>query len=213
MAEREIDLASWPRAETFRHFRTYQRPQYAITSRLDVTRLVTELKPAGVSPYRACIHAIGSGIHAVPELRTRFRGDVVVEHDTIALSMTVPRADGTFAYAYVPFAADWRDFDPLCAATMAETAAQGGLGANEGHRDDVAYLSCLPWLDFTGLTNAMPGPDDCIPRFSWGRFTEDGNGRHSVAMTVEVHHALVDGAHLGRYFAETQRALDAIEAS
>ena len=25
--------------------------------------------------------------------------------------------------------------------------------------------------------------------------------------------ALVDGAHLGRYFAETQRALDAIEAS
>jgi chloramphenicol O-acetyltransferase len=31
-------------------------------------------------------------------------------------------------------------------------------------------------------------------------------------MTVEVHHALVDGAHLGRYFAETQQALDTIEA-
>ena len=31
MAERIIDLAGWPRAETFRHFRGYQKPQYAIT--------------------------------------------------------------------------------------------------------------------------------------------------------------------------------------
>lgn len=212
MAEREIDSATWPRAETFRLFRTYARPQYAITSRIDVTRLVSELKPAGVSPYRACLHAIGAGIHAVPELRTRFRGDTVVEHDSIVLSMTVPRTDGTFAYAYVPFAADWREFDPMCRQMMDEAAARGGLGANEGFRDDVAYLSCLPWLDYTALTNAMPGPDDCIPRFSWGRFTEDGNGRHSVAMTAEVHHALVDGAHLGRFFAEVGQALDAIPA-
>lgn len=213
MAERVVDLATWPRAETFRHFRTYLRPQYAITTRIDVTRLLGELKPAGVSTYRACIFAIGAGIHAVPELRMRFRGDVVVEHDTVSVSMTVPRADGTFAYAYVPFEADWRVFDPLCAKTMADAAARGGLGANEGERDDVAYFSCLPWMDFTGLTNAMPGPDDCIPRFSWGRFTDDGNGRHSMAVTVEVHHALVDGAHLGRFFGEMQAALDAIPAA
>lgn len=212
MAERVVDLASWPRAETFRHFRAYQRPQYAVTSRIDVTRLVVALKPAGVSPYRACIHAIGTGLHAVPELRMRFRGDVVVEHDTVSLSMTVPRPDGTFAYAYVPFEPDWRVFDPLCERTMAEAAARGGLGANEGERDDVAYLSCLPWMDYTGLTNAMPGPDDCIPRFSWGRFTEDGHGRHSVAVTLEAHHALVDGAHMGRFFADMQAALDAIPA-
>lgn len=210
MAEREIDLATWPRAETFRLFRTYDRPQYAITSRVDVTRLVTELKPAGVSPYRACIHAIGAGIHAVPELRTRFRGDRIVEHDRVDLSMTVPLADGSYAYGYVPFEPDWRIFDPLCEKEIAEAAERGALGANQGYRDDVAYLSCLPWLDFTGLTNAMQGPDECIPRFSWGRFTEDGNGRHSVAVTAEVHHALVDGMHLGQFFAALQSALDGL---
>lgn len=213
MAEREIDLATWPRAETFRHFRTYQRPQYVVTSRIDVTKLVTVLKPAGISPYRACIHAICAGIQAVPELRMRFRGDMVVEHDTVDLSMTVPRADGSFAYAYVPFEADWRVFDTVCQAKMAEAAQQDGLGANAGERDNVVYLSCLPWLDFTGITNAMPGPDDCIPRISWGRFVEDGDGRHSMAMAIGVHHALVDGLHLGRFFAEVQRALDALLAA
>ncbi|GAB4355308.1 MAG: chloramphenicol acetyltransferase [Oricola sp.] len=212
MAEREIDLATWPRAETFRYFRTFQRPHYAITARIDVTRLVGELKPAGVSAYRACIHAIGTGIHAVPELRTRFRGDTVVEHDRVALSMTVPRPDGSYAYGYVPFDPDWRVFDPLCARAIAEAAERGGLGANEGARDDVAYLSCLPWLDFTGLTHVMPGPDECIPRVSWGRFAEDGNGRHSVAVTAEVHHALVDGRHLGLFFEAVQRAVDGLQA-
>lgn len=212
MAEREIDLATWPRAETFRLFRTYQRPQYAITSRVDVTRLVTELKSSGVSAYRACIFAIGAGLHAAPELRMRFRGDTVVEHDRVDLSMTVPRPDGSFAYGYVPFDPEWAVFDPLCRKEIADAAVRGGLAANEGFRDDVAYLSCLPWLDFTGLTNAMQGPDECIPRVSWGRFTEAGNGRHSVAMTLEVHHALVDGRHVGQFFETVQTTLDGLRA-
>mgnify|MGYP000076639697 CR=1 FL=1 len=212
MAEREIDLATWPRAETFRYFRTFQRPHYAITSRIDVTRLVTELKPAGVSAYRACIYAIGAGIHAVPELRMRFRGDTVVEHDRVDLSMTVPLPDGSYAYGYVPFEPDLKVFDPLCENEIAAAAERGGLGANEGFRDDVAYLSCLPWLDFTGLTHVMPGPDECIPRVSWGRFSEDGNGRHTVAMTVEVHHSLVDGRHLGLFFGAVQQAVDGLTA-
>lgn len=212
MAERAIDLASWPRAETFRLFRSFDRPHYAITSRIDVTRLVAELKPAGVSPYRACIHAIGAGIHAVPAFRTRFRGDTVVEHDRVVLSMTVPLQDGSYGYGYVPFEPEWPVFDPLCEKEIAEVAARGGLGANEGFRDDVAYLSCLPWLDYTSLTNAMPGPDECIPRVSWGRFAEDGNGRHSVAMTTEVHHALVDGRHVGLFFEAVQAAVDGLRA-
>lgn len=211
MAEREIDLATWPRAEAFRFFRTFDRPHYAITSRIDVTRLVTELKPAGVSAYRASIYAIGAGIHAVSELRTRFRGDTVVEHDRVALSMTVPLPDGSYGYGYVPFEPDWQVFDPLCEEEIADVAERGGLGANEGFRDDVAYLSCLPWLDFTGLTNAMPGPDECIPRVSWGRFSDNGNGRHSVAMTTEVHHALVDGRHIGLFFEAVQEAVDSLQ--
>lgn len=210
MAAREIDLAHWPRTEQFRFFRGYQRPHYAITSRLDATRLMETLKPAGVSPYRACIYAIGAGVHGVPEFRQRFRGDRVVEHDAIDLSMTVPRDDGTFAYAYVPWAADWRRFDADCKALIEAAARRGGLEPNTGQRDDLAYLSCLPWLDFTALDNALPGPDDCIPRISWGKFTRDADGRWTVAMAAQVHHALIDGAHLGHYFDAAQAALDAM---
>ena len=209
MTGRAVDLGTWARADQFRFFRTFQKPHYAITSRLDVTRLLLGAKPRGVSPFRACVYAIGAGLHAVPELRMRFRGDVVTEYERIELSMTVPLADGNFNYAYVPWEPDPAGFDATCRERIEAVRAGLPLQANDGSRDDLAYLSCLPWLDYTGLDNALPSPEDCIPRVSWGRFVE-GAGRRTCAMTLQVHHALVDGRQVGAYFAAVQGALDAI---
>jgi chloramphenicol O-acetyltransferase type A len=203
MAGHRVDLGAWNRADQFRFFRTYAKPHYAVTARIEATRLMTERKAAGVSPYRASLYAIGAGIHAVPELLMRFRGEVVTRYAAVELSMTVPTADGGFVYAYVPYEADFAVFDRQC-RRLIEAAAQGGaLNANAGERDDLAYLSCLPWLDFTSINNALPGPEDCIPRVSWGRIVER-DGRFDMAMTIEVHHALVDGRQVGDYFAAVQ---------
>ena len=208
MTETLIDLATWPRAAQFHFFRTYERPHYATTTRMDVTRLMAR-KADGVSPYRACLYAIGAGIHAVPELTMRFRGDRVVAHDMITLSMTVPTHAGSFGYGYVPFVADFATFEAQAKRLIDAVAAGGALDANSGERDDLAYLSCMPWLDYTAINNALPGPDDCIPRISWGKFV-DQRDRWDMAMTLEVHHALVDGVQVGAYFAAVQAALDTI---
>ncbi len=206
MAEHPVDLTTWPRADQFHFFRTYAKPHFAVTARLDVTHLMTRRKPEGVSPYRACLYAIGAGLHAVPDLLLRFRGDQVVRHDRVALSMSVPKTAGGFGYGYVPFDHDVAAFDAVARDEIAAVAEGGRLNANAGVRDDVAYLSCLPWLDYTSLDNALPGPEDCIPRVSWGKFVEHGS-RWDMAMTLEVHHALVDGEAVGAYFSEAQAAL------
>jgi chloramphenicol O-acetyltransferase type A len=89
--------------------------------------------------------------------------------------------------------------------------ARGGeLNANSGERDDVAYLSCMPWLDYTSINNALPHADDCIPRVSWGKIVPEADGRQRMAMTIEVHHALVDGRQVGDFFAAVQAALDGV---
>ncbi len=207
MAQRIVDLNTWNRADQFRFFRTYAKPHYAVTSRLDVSHVMAR-KADGVSPYRASLYAIGAGIHAVPELRMRFREEVVTEYDRIDLSMTVPLPDGNFNYAYVPWQADFPAFDRQAQEIIAATEG-GTLRANTGQRDDLAYLSCLPWLDFTSIDNALPGPDDCIPRVSWGKIVPEAGGQR-MAMTLEVHHALVDGRQVGDYFAAVQAALDGI---
>jgi chloramphenicol O-acetyltransferase type A len=210
MGGRIVDLETWPRADQFRFFRTYEKPHYAVTARVDVTHLLARCRAAGFSPYRACLFGIGAGIHAVPELCMRFRDDVVTQYDRVDLSMTVPLPDGNFRYAYVPWHKDHAVFDGQAAAIIAGVAAGGALNANTGQRDDLAYLSCLPWLDYTSINNALPHAQDCIPRVSWGRFVEAAGGTSSMAMTIEVHHALVDGRQVGDYFASVQAAVDGI---
>lgn len=203
MTGQTIDLATWPRADQFRLFRSYQRPHFATTARIDVTRLVVA-KARGQSVYRASVHAIGAGIHAVPALLTRFRGEVVTRHDRVDLSVTVPLPDGNFRYAWVPWMPDRAAFDAGMARIVTDAVAGGELSANPG-RQDVAYLSCVPWLDYTSLNNALPDADDCIPRVGWGRIVTEGN-RSTMAMTLEVHHALVDGRHVADFFAAVQAA-------
>lgn len=210
MNAKTVDLNTWPRANQFHFFKTYEKPHYAVTSRLDVTRLLTERKPQGISPYRACVYAIGAGVHAVPELCMRFKDDVVTQYRAVELSMTVPVPNGSFNYAYVPHHPEFSKFDETCRDLIKRAAAGETLDANSGQRDDLAYLSCLPWLDFTSINNALPGPEDCIPRISWGKFVQDTGGRWSMAMTIEVHHALVDGEQVGAYFSAVQTALNKV---
>ncbi|MGP6085388.1 CatA-like O-acetyltransferase [Antarctobacter jejuensis] len=208
MAEHLVDLETWPRTQQFRWFRGFQRPHYAVTTRMDATVLMARRKPRGVSPFRACLHAIGCGLHAVPELNMRFRGDTVVRHDRVTMSMPVPSDKGGFNFGYVDFDPDFAVFEPRAKAQIDEARRRDSLAPNESATDAVAYMSCLPWLDFTSIDNAMPNAEDCIPRVAWGKIVPEGE-RWRMAMSIQVHHALVDGVHLGGYFAAVQEALDA----
>ncbi|WP_425074490.1 CatA-like O-acetyltransferase [Sagittula sp. S175] len=209
MTATPIDLSTWDRTETFRWFRAYAQPHYGTTCRVDVTRLMTVNKPQGVSPYIGCLYAIGHGLLAVPQLRTRFRGDTVVQHDTIALSFTVPRDSGGFAYSLQPFDPDFATFDRATRNTIATVRAKTGLNATPDAGDGVAYLSCVPWLDFTALDHPLPGPEDCIPRVSWGKIVPKADG-FDMAVNIYVHHALTDGEHLGQFYAALQDRLNTL---
>ena len=202
-----IDIATWARAPQYRLFRGFQHPHYATTVRMDVTALMAAKAAHGVSPYRGCLFAIGNGLNAVPELRVRFKGDVVTQNERVGLSMTVPRADGTFGFGYLEFDADFDRFD---AAAMAEIARArtAAIEPDKDGRNDLAYLSCTPWLDYVSITNAMPSPEDCIPRIGWGKIVPEGGGRFAMSMTIEVHHAIADGLHVGMFFDAVKTTLD-----
>ena len=172
MTER-LDLESWPLAEQFRFFRDYDRPHYATTARVDVTAL----KASGLPVFRSCLWAIGAGLHAVPELRTRFqRRSVVTRYDRIALVADNCRRGWRFSLHLSGLGPGSRAFDAHAEAEIAKIRAGQPLNANSGEMEAVGYLSCLPWLDYSALDNALPGPEDCIPRVSWGQDRAEGRG-------------------------------------
>lgn len=203
-----IDLGIWPRAQTYHFFRGFERPHYAITTRIDVTKLMEKRAVLGMSTFRSSLWAIGKGINDTPALRLRFKGDTVTRHDSVVMSPAIDAGDGTFRYCYIPWLDDFTAFDAQTATLIEQAKASSSLDALMD-QDDVAFLSCLPWLDYTSLDNALPHAEDCTPRISWGKIVGKGDS-FDMAMTLQSHHALVDGRDVADFFAATQNAFDAL---
>jgi chloramphenicol O-acetyltransferase type A len=202
-----IDLEKWPRASQFRFFRGVANPHFALTAMLDATRLMAVDRPAGVSVFNAALYAIMSAANAVPELRTRFDRDQVREYETVHASVTVPIEGERFAFCDIPYAPCWQTCDGNCRREVERAKRQDALRDDVAGQEDWIYLTCLPWLAFTAMTHPVDGPEDCIPRIGWGKIAPDGE-RWRMPVAVQVHHALVDGLHVGRFFQTLEARLE-----
>ncbi|EKE16611.1 MAG: Chloramphenicol acetyltransferase [uncultured bacterium] len=209
MTATEIPLHDWPRRETLALFRRFQKPQYAVTARVDVTRILgRRAEDDSFSGYLACIHAIGTALHAVPELACRIRGDTVVRHDRMMLSPTLQFDDGRLGFTYLDWLPVFEDFAATARVVIADTLAGGALKPGVDGDDGVAFLSCQPWLDFTAFDNPVFDRDDSVPRICWGRYTPEVTGRWTMAVAMQVHHGLMDGVHVAQFFKAMQQAAD-----
>lgn len=209
MAVTEIDLATWPRRETLALFRRFQKPQYSVTSRIDVTRiLMRRADDETFSSYLACTYCVGEALHAVKELGYRIRGDVLVHHDSMILSPTLRFEDGRLGFTYLDWHKDPAAFAAQACTTISQTLAEGTLRPGVDRDDGVAFLSCQPWLDFTAFDNPVFNSDDSVPRICWGRYTPETTGRWTMAVSLQVHHGLLDGGHVAEFFKAMQTAAD-----
>ena len=55
-------------------------------------------------------------------------------------------------------------------------------------------------MSFTSFQHAINyNPIDSVPRITWGKFFNEGKNI-KMPLSVQVHHAVVDGRHVGQYF-------------
>ena len=203
-----LDLDTWPRRDAFDFFRGFDKPFFNVCVRLDVARLKAVLAgwpDAGLSV--ACYFLALRLANRHRAFRLRLEGERVRVHDEVHGSTTVLREDGeSFFFADLPHTADFAGF--VASANAAIDAARTRHAAFEPKPDDVArvYFTSLPWLHFTSFSHARRWArdgqrDDSIPRLAFGRAEADG-ARLWLPMSVEVHHALMDGVHVGRFVQE-----------
>jgi chloramphenicol O-acetyltransferase len=199
MPARPIDLATWPRRDHFRLFKALDHPYFSVTVALDVTAWMAAIKAAGLPFYPAMIHRVSAAANAVEAFRLRIRGEGVVVHDVVHPSFTVPWRDELFNFCTVDFHAELDAFLAGCLPAIAASESASALMLDEVHRDDMIFLSCLPWLAFTGVTQVGDAKSgDSYPRIAWGKVTEQ-SGRLMVPLSLQLHHALADGRHMAAF--------------
>jgi chloramphenicol O-acetyltransferase type A len=195
-----IDTATWPRKSQYEFFKHIAAPHFSITSTVNVTALVNHRKSEEISLFNAFLYCIMTAANAVPELRMRFRGTTVIEHEVVHASATVPIENDRFAFCSIEYVPNWTVFNRGCVEALEKAQQQNELQEHIDDTDEWIFLSCLPWMRFTALTNPNSGPNDCIPRISWGKLDDGKGSTWTMPVSIQVHHALVDGIHVGKFY-------------
>lgn len=206
-----LDLESWPRRQHFEHFRRYDNPWFNLCADVDVTALHAWCRTeAGPSFFAASLWHSLAAANEIEEFRYRIRDGGVVVHPVIHGGSTILLPDETFRFAYYDYSPDMRVFVEHVGEVLGQVKAESGPLDPQDDRDDLIHYSIIPWVPFTSFSHARRwGTDDAVPKIVFGKHREVGE-RRLMPVSVEVHHALVDGLHVGRFYATFQRRLDAV---
>jgi chloramphenicol O-acetyltransferase type A len=200
---REIDLESWPRRSHFEKFKDWHDPHFNICGNVDLSEFRPAVRDRGVSFTAAVVYLIARTANDIPEFRWRIRGDKVVEHETVHPSATVLVGEDLFSFCNLDFSSDFGQFAEHFVDRIAAVETEPTL-AELTERDDLLFMTSIPWVSFTSFSHPIPTvPADSVPRMAWGRFFDAGD-RVMMPLSVQGHHALMDGLHVGRYFERFQ---------
>lgn len=203
---RIIEIEKWERREHYRFFGGMAYPQFNICGQLDLTVFDRFRREQGLPFFIPLLYLAVRAANEIKEFRYRIRGKRVIEHETISPAITVLGKGDIFGYCAIEYDPDPERFLKLAADAIAR-AKENPTIAEDPARDDVIYYTSLPWISFTSLSHTINLPADSIPRISWGKYFADGD-RILLPYSVQVHHGLADGLHVGKHFTLLQELLN-----
>ena len=195
---RRIDLETWPRRDHFAYFNTLAYPHFSLCANVDLTAFYPFIKQRGVSFTVAVVYVLARAANTLPEFRHRIRGDEVVEHETVHPSTTLLTREELITFCMLDYVEDFSEFAARASERIAYVQEHPTLD-DEG-RDNLLFMTAIPWVSFTGLMHPLQlQPADSVPRLAWGKRFEEGKTL-KMPLSVQAHHALMDGLHMGRFY-------------
>jgi chloramphenicol O-acetyltransferase type A len=195
-----LDTEKWSRRHLFRLFKDYDSPSFNVCADVDATALLDFTRAGNLSSFVTYHYLSTKTANELEPFRYRLRGERVVVHERVDAGAIVLLEDESFTFVYFEYTENFAAFHADAVRTVESARAEPPpLDAREG-RDDLVYHSVLPWVSFNSISHARDSRRQSgIPKISFGKYREAG-GRLLMPVSVEVHHALMDGLHVGRYF-------------
>ncbi len=200
-------MNNYKRKKHFKFFIKQDYPHMNLCANVEITRLADFLKSNKFPFYFSLIYLSIRTANQVKEFRHRIREGKIIEHEVIHPSFSVMAEDDIFSFCTSRYSADFLSFLQN-AQEEAEKVKVEPVIEDEPGRDDLVYITCIPWVSFTSISHPMHlHPVDSIPRIAWGKYFKE-NGKLLLPFSVQVHHALMDGVHIGRFFKLLQELLN-----
>jgi len=205
----DLNIDQWYRRDVYHLFRDYDQPFFNICANVDGTYLRNLSRDRGVPFTIACHFFTLKAANELEWFRYRLRDERVVIHDRIHGASTLLLENRSFKFYHFDFEENFDRFSAGARAAIAAAHRTPESMDNQPERDDLIYYSVLPWISFTAFAHArQSNRRDAIPKIVFGKYFAEGE-RIKMPVSVEVHHALMDGVHVAEYFQRLQEYLDA----
>ena len=200
-----IDEKNWSRKIHCSIFRNYVEPNFCVTFEVDVTNFYKKIKSQNLSFTLSMIYAVCKCGNEIENFRYRFLDGKIVLFDKIDTAFTLLDTETElFKVVNVPFVENLQEYVEL--AKKISDAQQEYFTAPLGN--DIFQCSPLPFLTYTHISHTISGKkDNATPLFNWGKFREVGR-KLLMPLSGQVHHAFVDGLHIGKFADRLQKFLD-----
>lgn len=205
--KRKIDIASWNRKAHYAFFSTFEDPYFGITSKVECTIAYKIAKSKGSSFFLYYLYRAIKAANSIENFRYRIVDNEVYEYERIDPCATIKRSDGTFGFSFIEYHSEETIFYDNAILEIERVQNSDTLFSAPA-TDNVIHFSAMPWIDLSSVSHArrFSYPDSC-PKISFGKMM-DSNGVKTMAISVHVHHALVDGYHIGLFLDEFQKLLN-----
>ena len=195
-----LDIENWKRKKHFEFFKKFEFPHFNICTNLDLTNTFRYSQKNKYSLFRTVLYAVMKCCNETEEFKYRIRNDGIIIHDVVhpgVASIAEEDVYTNFIITYKPLLIDFLDeYEKAAEKAKGEIV----VGEKQAGKDDLIFISSLPWVSFTSVTNPMrSGYEDSIPRIIYGKhFKQDK--KIMMPFSVQVNHCLMDGAHVSKYY-------------
>lgn len=198
-----IDLAQWDRAEHYQHYMNQVICAYSTVVELDITPL------KGERLYPAMLFLLTRTVNQMPEFRTCLGPEGPGIYDEMHPAYTIlNREKQLFTCVWTQYQSDYRAFLHAYEEDVALYAHSTRFIAKQGRPENSFDVSMIPWLRFTAFNLNVYGDGHyLLPIFTMGKY-EDSAERRLLPLAIQVHHAVCDGYHVGRFVELLQDAID-----
>ena len=205
---KKFNIDSWNRKSQYDFFKTYDDPFFNLTTELNVTNLYDYCKKNHLSFFLACLHFAVESANEIQEFRLRIVDDTIFEFEHIDIGSTVLNEDNTFSFCYFKRKEDIFAFDINGKSILKKHSEEDKFDSNKQSLN-LIYASSVPWISFTSIKHArsIEREKSGIPKFVFGKFSNSAKAK-KMPFSIEVHHALMDGYHVGKFLEIFQKKID-----
>jgi len=195
-----LDLENWNRKEHFMHFSKMEEPFFGATVEIDCTKAYQTAKNLSTSFFIYYLHKTLVAVNTIENFKYRISEGKIYINDCIDASATIVREDGTFGFSLIEYHPDFEIFKENALTEIERIQKTTGLFTRTFDDDNLIHFSAIPWLNFKSLSHARSYtfPDSC-PKISFGKMMISETGKRTIPMSVNVHHGLMDGWHVGKF--------------